>query len=133
MSTHATIWIKNSNDTFTGIYCHFDGYLSGVGDTLLKHYNVESAAAGLISLGAISSLGVYAERPKTAVDSNEWFTVAYCRDRGEELSVYQAVDADDIHNYIEEYNYVWAFGAWYVYGASASFNKLTHKLIAATE
>ena len=41
MSTHATIWIKNSNDTFTGIYCHFDGYLSGVGDTLLKHYNVE--------------------------------------------------------------------------------------------
>ena len=35
MSTRSYIGKKHNDDTFTAIYCHFDGYPEGVGQTLV--------------------------------------------------------------------------------------------------
>jgi hypothetical protein len=73
MATRSRIAIENQDETVNSIYCHFDGYLSGVGETLFNHYDKEKLEK-LIGLGDISSLGESTED-----------TVAYCRDRGEDL------------------------------------------------
>ena len=73
MATRSRIAIENQDGTVDSIYCHFDGYLEGVGKTLFNHYDQEKLEK-LLELGDISSLG------ESTID-----TVAYCRDRGEDL------------------------------------------------
>ena len=73
MSTRSRIAIETESGTVKSIYCHFDGYVSGVGETLYNHYDKEELEE-LIELGDISSLGESIEN-----------TVAYHRDRGEDL------------------------------------------------
>lgn len=73
MATRSRIAIENQDGTVQSIYCHFDGYLKGVGKTLFNHYDREKLEK-LIELGDISSLGESTEN-----------TVAYARDRGEDL------------------------------------------------
>jgi hypothetical protein len=73
MSTRSRIAIENESGIVNSIYCHFDGYIDGVGKRLFNHYDKEKLQK-LIELGDISSLG------ESTID-----TVAYCRDRGEDL------------------------------------------------
>jgi hypothetical protein len=73
MSTRSRIAIETESGTVKSIYCHFDGYVSGVGKTLFNHYDREKLEK-LIELGDISSLGESTEN-----------TVAYWRDRGEDF------------------------------------------------
>jgi hypothetical protein len=73
MSTRSRIAIENQDGTVQSIYCHFDGYIDGVGTKLFNHYDREKLKS-LIELGDISSLGESTEN-----------TVAYARDRGEDL------------------------------------------------
>ena len=73
MSTRSRIAIETESGTVKSIYCHFDGYVSGVGKILYNHYDKEKLEK-LIELGDISSLGESTEN-----------TVAYHRDRGEDL------------------------------------------------
>jgi hypothetical protein len=73
MSTRSRIAIETESGTVKSIYCHFDGYVSGVGKTLFNHYDREKLEK-LIELGDISSLGESTED-----------TVAYWRDRGEDF------------------------------------------------
>jgi len=72
MSTRSRIGIKNSDGTITSVYCHFDGYPTGVGAELKTNHNTKEKAAALIALGDLSTVcgGVS----------------AYHRDRGEEFS-----------------------------------------------
>lgn len=44
------------NAKFANVYCHYDGYPSGVGATLLKHYNSHEKALKLISNGDMRSV-----------------------------------------------------------------------------
>ena len=74
MSTRSRIAIENQNGSVTSIYCHFDGYISGVGKTLKKCYTDRSVVEELIELGDISAL-----------DMTPSSTIAYCRDRNEDL------------------------------------------------
>lgn len=39
-----------------GMYCHWDGYPSGVGDTLVKHYNTMALALAVVGCGYLSGL-----------------------------------------------------------------------------
>jgi hypothetical protein len=73
MSTRSRIAIEKQDGTVKSIYCHFDGYVDGVGKTLFNHYDKEKLEK-LIELGDISVLHESTEN-----------TVAYCRDRGEDL------------------------------------------------
>lgn len=57
MSTRSNIGIVNADGTVLTIYCHNDGYPSGVGQTLLDHYVDEAKVRELLALGDISILG----------------------------------------------------------------------------
>jgi hypothetical protein len=65
----------------TYIYCHFDGYLSGVGKLLKEYYTTQPKVQALIELGDISAL-----------DMTPTSTTAYHRDRGEDFN--QSTDKD---------------------------------------
>ena len=74
MSTRSRIAIENQNGSVTSIYCHFDGYISGVGKLLKEYYTTQAKVEALIELGDISSL-----------DMTPSSTIAYHRDRNEDL------------------------------------------------
>jgi len=62
MGTRCFIGIEMESFAIVGIYNHYDGYLSGVGATLLQHYDVETKVWKLIGCGDRSSLGDIPER-----------------------------------------------------------------------
>ena len=97
MATRSRIAIENEDGSVKSIYCHFDGYLSGVGKTLFNHYDNEKLEK-LIGLGDISTLGESTED-----------TVAYCRNRGEDLHSTDYLSVEDLFengfNSGEEYVY----------------------------
>ena len=75
MATRSRIAIENQDGTVTSIYCHWDGYTSGVGKMLEKWYTTQAKVEALIELGDISSL-----------DMTPTSTVAYHRDRDEDFN-----------------------------------------------
>lgn len=56
MSTRSYIAIENKDKTITTAYCHFDGYISGNGKTLLEHYQDKEKIHLLISGGSFRAL-----------------------------------------------------------------------------
>ena len=96
MATRSRIAIENQDGTVTSIYCHYDGYLSGVGKLLKEYYTTQTKVEALIELGNISAL-----------DMTPTSTEAYHRDRGENL--YKSTDKDVetfFNGDIEEYGYL---------------------------
>jgi hypothetical protein len=57
MSTRSIIGKVNEDGTISAVYCHFDGYLQGVGTTLAEHYQDAAKVDALIALGDLSRLG----------------------------------------------------------------------------
>lgn len=117
MSTHATIGKFNSNNTVTGIYCHFDGYLSYVGKKLLEFYNTNDAVDSLLANGDMSFL------EDTTDDC-----VFYHRDRDED---WEAVhprtysSKDEYRRKAELYAYLFEDGKWYYRREGEDFSVLT--------
>lgn len=120
MSTRSAI-ITKTESGYSGIYCHYDGYETGVGATLLKHYRDPAKVASLIALGDISQLGARVEptgehsfaKPEIGV------TVAYMRDRGEkDCEANTGATASEVSRKIENNGYVYVFedGKWTVNG-----------------
>jgi hypothetical protein len=96
MSTRSRIAIEKQDGTVTSIYCHFDGYISGNGETLQTNYSNREKVEQLIALGDISSL-------ESDIDE----TVAYHRDRGEDLNQNHHKDVEEFFSGdIEEYGYL---------------------------
>jgi hypothetical protein len=119
MSTKSNIGIRETDGTVKTIYCHWDGYPKGVGKTLIEHYLMRDKIESLIALGDLSSLG---EQPEptgrvahTFEEPEDGITVAYHRDRGNDLSQARTdkslqafVDSD-----VEEFGYVYTqYGEW---------------------
>lgn len=92
MATSCNIGILNNDSTVSYIFCHWDGYISGVGQLLKEYYNTEDQIRKLLDLGGISSLGrnLYPNksRPHTFLDPQPDVTVSYYRDRGDLWSEY---------------------------------------------
>lgn len=120
MSTHSTIAVKHEDGTVSQIYCHFDGYLLGVGVRLMKHYNSLLAAEFLVSKG---NLSVLAERvtPDCTIGihtfdvAQKGVCVYYGRDRGDEETEpnkYPGVGEYFDQNPYEEYNYFFNGEFW---------------------
>lgn len=113
MSTRSYICIENPDHTYTGIYCHSDGYLTHNGAILLDHYSSREKVEKLISLGDLSVL-------KPNIDPNNDLEhsfdnrqndvcVFYGRDRGEDGTSAKVVTIetfDDPYSWIE-YCYVY--------------------------
>ena len=107
MATRSRIAIENQDGTVTSIYCHWDGYISGVGETLFENYHSVKTEQ-LIALGDLSSLG------KTLED-----TVAFSRDQGDEINqtTYDDVPTLFLDGFESGVEYVYCFlkdGRWVV-------------------
>lgn len=109
MSTRSRIAIKNTDNTFTSIYCHHDGYLAGVGAELIQWYITEKKIRELMTLGDASSIGASISE-----------CVFYTRDRGENQEETKATESPDFkhlymawHNSSGEFLYLWKDGLWY--------------------
>lgn len=136
MATRSSIGILNEDGTVTGIYCHWDGYISHNGNLLYQFYRDEAKVRELISLGDISSLGrdigekhpfdnphpYMSEGYKAHAALYEGQTLYYGRDRGEKDV--EAKTYKDVVTFIadagQEYNYLYVNGTWFVnqYGAT---------------
>lgn len=118
MATRSRIAIEDQDGTVRSIYCHWDGYPEYNGVVLQENYQTQEQVEELIALGSISSLKPLAAPPEGAThtfdDPLENVTVAYHRDRGEELSIKAHGNVQEFANSdIEEYGYVFtAAGEW---------------------
>lgn len=119
MSTRSAIIRKTESGAYEGIYCHFDGYETGVGATLLEHYQDADKVKRLIALGSISQLGERVEPIGKHSFSNreEGTTVAYMRDRKEDpenCAVAKASTVEEVAEQIGHNGYVYVFeaGKW---------------------
>ena len=56
MSTRSNIMCQEPNGSVLSAYCHMDGYLTGVGRSLLTYYNNDEIAFELVANGYMSSL-----------------------------------------------------------------------------
>ena len=56
MATRSRIGVMLDDGSIKQVYCHFDGYVEGVGLTLIENYDTLEKAKTLISFGDMSYL-----------------------------------------------------------------------------
>ncbi len=120
MSTRSAIILKLKDGTYSGIYCHSDGYISGVGKVLQEHYKTYDKVKELISLGSISQLCPNITPTTKEHNFNhpeKGVVIAYHRDRGEDWKHVKPINGNTIEkvaNMIDN-EYVYVFdGKWTV-------------------
>ena len=83
MATRSTIAMVLPNGTIQSVYCHWDGYLEGVGQTLAESYNKKKTIQ-LLATGDVSSLGDFVgHKHDFNRASKVKSTTFYGRDRGD--------------------------------------------------
>lgn len=115
MATRCNIGKKLPDGSIRYIYCHHDGYESGVGATLKKHYLDEAKVDALLDLGSLSSLGAeigekhnFNKEPK-----GDWCR-AYGRERGDKDV--EAVITNDMHDFMYQgIGYLFENSEWVTY------------------
>jgi len=148
MATRSAIGFVEYDGSVTGIYCHWDGYLEGVGQTLLKHYNDTYKVLDLIDLGDISSLreeigekhpfsphghGVDGMSCDKYDELYGHMTTFYSRDRGDNSPAQDFVSVQEFrNNYGDcEYFYLYDGKNWsYARRSSREFQPLVLELEA---
>ena len=123
MSTRSTISILKKDGSLKSIYCHWDGYLEGVGETLIVNYKTPLQVNELIKNGDISSLG-------TTINETEFY---HDKDAKVAFLEYKSLDEIGYFNSLQHYNYIykeqeqrWEYFRWH------EINKMTcfiHHLI----
>ena len=118
MSTNSLIGVVHG-DNFKMIYCHYDGYLSGVGAMLHHHYD-SPKANHLVALGDLS---VLAKNIVPATGSTHCFDIPdsdvcvfYGRDRNDADSKFETVCGEtEFNSYLEDFpfTYVMFNEQWY--------------------
>jgi hypothetical protein len=100
MSTRSLISFYENGTIFTA-YCHFDGYLSGVGQALVENYDSLTAARKLVMGGDMRAVDARAE------------DIYRYRD-GFGPRVYSGYDMPAaLYNCGQEYEYFFRNGAWF--------------------
>jgi len=118
MSTRSYIAKELPNGKYKTIYCHFDGYIDGVGVLLNDIYNTEKQVDKILALGNLSSLDVVLEPNKLKEHSfaspQKHVTVAYGRDRHEQKMEAKDLTLKDMfEDYWIEYFYIFTKdGQW---------------------
>ena len=115
MSTRSFIGKLLSNNRVVGIYCHWDGDPTGVGETLEGNYMDLAKIDTLLALGSISSLGPEIGEKHDLGDIRLTFsmgwTSAYHRDRNDKLQPLREYEslADMEKNVKADLGVVWAY------------------------
>jgi hypothetical protein len=136
MATRSNIAYRTPEGRIISVYCHWDGYVSNNGKILVENYTDMDKIVQLISLGSISSLrpeiGERQDFNDRSTCKDEW-TLAYHRDRGEQLVVNTY---DDIPSWIadmEEYAYLWNGQEWLVNDHGEMWQNNNKKMSTAKE
>ena len=118
MSTRCRIAVRNSDDTFTSIYCHWGGFPREVGLTLRDHYTATAKVRALLALGDLSELGAeLGQRHGFEDHSHPDWTTAYGRDRGDpDTAALQSADLEALIAAAQEcgaeWLYIWTGHGW---------------------
>ena len=121
MGTRSNIGIVNEDNSVTAIYCHWDGYPSHNGKTLLNRYNDISIVNQLMLLGDLSILRekLYPNdsKPHTFQTQQEDVCVAYGRERSEsDVDCKTFINIDEFEKFAigtdAEYQYLFTNGKW---------------------
>jgi hypothetical protein len=121
MATRSRIGLKLDDGKIKQVYCHWDGYVEGVGLTLVENYNTIDKVEELINLGDISSLGfkISTDEPHTFDNPVNGVTVAYSRDRGETGVEAQTLTMDEwmsvAYSSPIDFYYLFSDGEWWVF------------------
>lgn len=141
MSTRSRIGYVMKTGAIASVYCYNDGYIEGVGHTLLKHYTDPKKIRALIKLGDLSSLHEALAPPAGVKHSFGYakrapgVTVAYKRDRGDtDVGLIQSATVEEFLAFDsgQEYSYLWD-GKWWVWGMDKPTEKLELAVAAVKE
>ncbi len=121
MSAKSCIAMKKKDGIYKSIYCHNNGYLKHNGYLLYKHYSDPIEVEILLSLGDISKLeeNIFPDITKEHNFDNcqDNVTVAYHRDRGEDLRFEVFSSKEKLLNYFSksvlDYLYIYEDNKWY--------------------
>lgn len=103
MATRSTIAVIRDDGTIRSVYCHFDGYLEGVGETLNNSYNSRKLAEQIVAHGSIKSLEKEIEQ------------TVFFNDEGEPRHQFFTNFDEYIENCkYKEFNYIFMKGKWFV-------------------
>ena len=110
MSTRSYIAKKQPDETFKAVYCHFDGYPEGVGQTLVDSFTDENKVDKLLKLGSLSYLRDDIETQNNfktfPIRGNEIelkdVTMAYHRDRGDDLEINEFSNLETMLDYFDK-------------------------------
>ena len=121
MGTRSRIGIMHG-DVCKSVYVHWDGYLAGVGATLLEHYSSSVKVNQLIAGGDFSSLEDNIADIKFYKDQYDERDTSHCSTHSFD-EFYDLVDETS-----GEYYYIMQDGVWYVgttYNRDPLYKKLT--------
>jgi hypothetical protein len=114
MSTRSYICRENEDGTYTGVYCHSDGYLTYNGAMLMDNYNLRERVDRLMELGNMSCLNPMIEpdpsKPHKFDDRQEGVTVFYGRDRGEKDQEAKLMSLEEINDPSSWIEYCYVYG-----------------------
>ena len=105
MSTNSLVAYLKEDGTIVSTYVHYDGYVTGVGLTLLEHYNTDERAFAVSTAGYCSSLSESLEKSLEKSTHTELWTV---NENREEFEEYVQLDSG------LEYVSLWSHGYWKV-------------------
>ena len=105
MSTNSVVAYIRSDGSIVSSYVHYDGYETGVGMTLLEHYNSDERALAVSVGGYYSSLS---EDLKESLESSVHTEEVEMFDSMTEFEEYL------MENSYLEFGYLWTGGKWMV-------------------
>ena len=105
MSTNSLLAYLKEDGSIVSTYVHYDGYVTGVGLTLLEHYNTDEGAFAVSTAGNFSSLSESIEESHEKSVHTELWTL---NENIEEFEEYIRLDSG------LEYVYLWSDGCWSV-------------------
>ena len=122
MGTRSAIGYKTPEGKVVAKYSHFDGYVAGVGRTLVEHYQEARKIAMMVGLGDQSFLAeeIFPKGEHSFNAPEEGVTVFYGRDRGEkDVDAQEFETVGDFVDYYAdaaaEYFYLYVNGEWIVH------------------
>jgi hypothetical protein len=130
MGTRSAIGYKTGEGKIRAKYSHYDGYVAGVGKTLIEHYQAARKIAQMVELGDQSFLAPEifpTDKNHSFNTPEEGVTVFYGRDRGE--TDVEARDFDTVQEFVDyydgcgcEYFYLHTAAGWIVSNGNKDAN-----------
>ena len=105
MSTNSVVAYLRRDGSIVSSYVHYDGYETGVGMTLLEHYNSDEMAERVSSAGYFSSL---------SEDMSESLGKSVHTTEADEFASMEEFEEYLMENSHLEFGYLWTGGKWMV-------------------